>query len=313
MIMSLLPRLTAEHFTSGEHLAALQGCTRAAISKQIAQLLELGVLIEARPRHGYRYRYPYRWWTAEDAVALAQRLDIGATWLPEVDSTSEWLRRHQTEDVALQLAFTDFQQAGKGRRGRTWLSPPGRQFILSAGCRSLHAPGRWLGVALAIGVSVAMVLREAGWPVSLKWPNDLMLGDAKLGGILVEMDALAEGPSHVIVGLGLNEALLDEERQGLERAVAALHDEKRSYRREALLEEMVRAICNVLRTYPARGLAGYRDLWQQLDCLQGRQVRFQQAGDLHEGIADGIDEQGSLRVHTPSGVVACHSGEVVWQ
>lgn len=313
MILSLLHRLDADHYTSGEALATEQGCTRAAISKQIEQLREQGVLIESRSRHGYRFQHRYRWWSEQDIAPLSQRLAMPVYWLPSVDSTSEWLRRQPPGADGISLALTDFQLSGKGRRGRQWLTPPGRQFTFSLGCRAPHAPGRWLGVALAAGAALAQVLREQGWPVHLKWPNDLMLGEAKLGGILIEMDALAEGPSHLIVGVGMNEYLLPAERDALDRPVAGLQDLPVAYDRATLLAGMVLALREVLVHYPAQGLAAWRDAWQSLDCLQGRSVSFQQADVVHEGIAEGIDAQGSLMVRTSAGLVACHSGEVIWQ
>lgn len=313
MIHALLHRLDAHHYTSGESLAAEQGCTRAAISKQVEQLREHGVLIESRPRHGYRFSHPYRWWGEQDAAALSRRLAMPVVWLPSVDSTSEWLRRQSSRDDGLMLAITDFQLSGKGRRGRQWLTPPGRQLTFTLGCRAAHAPGRWLGVALAAGVALAQVLRRRGWPVSLKWPNDLMLGESKLGGILIEMDAMAEGPSHLLLGVGINESLLHDERAALDRPVAALQDAPITYERADLLADLVTSLQTVLQQYPETGLEAWRGAWQYLDCLQGKTVSFQQGDLVHDGVAEGIDAQGSLMVRTVHGVVACHSGEVVWR
>lgn len=311
MTAQLLQRLSADHYTSGEHLASLHHCTRAAISKQIEQLRAQGVLISSRSRLGYRLDYPYRWWSDADASALACSLPLQATCLPVVDSTSDWLRRLPASP-GLHLAFTDFQRGGKGRRGREWLSPPGRQLTFSLRCHSEQSPMRWLGVAMALGVRLAEVLIAQGWPVRLKWPNDIMLGSAKLAGILVEMDALAEGPCDVIVGVGLNEMLLPGERAHLARPVSALQDEAVSYDRFTLLADILRGLAEVLEHYPEQGLEGFREAWSCLDCLQGQSVRFEQGGRLHEGCAQGIDAQGSLLVQTPEGLVRCHSGEVNW-
>lgn len=313
MILTLLHRLDADHYTSGEALAIEQGCTRATISKQIEQLREQGVLIESKPRHGYRFQYHYRWWSEQDIVPLSRQLTMPVHWLPRVDSTSEWLRRQPPGADGISLAITDFQMAGKGRRGRQWLTPPGRQLTFSVGCRASYAPGRWLGVALAVGVALAQVLRARGWPVYLKWPNDLMLGEAKLGGILIEMDALAEGPSHLIVGVGMNECLLAAERDALDRPVAALQDLPVTYDRVVVLAELVTALREVLVHYPSQGLTAWHATWRSLDCLQGRTISFRQADIVYEGIAEGIDAQGSLMVRTTAGLVACHSGEVIWQ
>lgn len=312
MDFTLLSRLSSQHFVSGQELAEEAGCTRAAIAKRVAALREAGVLVEARSRHGYRLLHPYNWWSAQSLQARGARShEIHV--LPAIDSTNLWMRT-QLQGLspgAMLTAVTDFQRAGRGRRGRQWLSLPGRQITVSWGCCSASAPFVWLGAALAAGVEVAEVLRAQGWPVQLKWPNDLWLDGRKLGGILVEMDAMAEGPTRLVIGLGINEHVLPEEAASLEREVAALSDCTHSWDRHQLLlllDERVRAL---LQTFPVAGLSAWHARWSRLDALAGQAVRFEQDGVWHEGVAAGIDAQGALQVRLANGHLhACHAGEV---
>lgn len=316
MDLALLDRLTPDDHVSGEFLAGEFGCSRAAIAKRIDQLRAAGILVEARPRRGYRLAYPYRWWR-QDALAAAlgsAGAALSLSVLPETPSTNDWLGgRLATEPAGFRgMAVTDFQTGGKGRRGRSWLSPSGRQLTCSFGIVSAQAPLVWIGVALAVGVVVASVLRQQGWPVRLKWPNDLMLSEAKLGGILVEMDALAEGPSRIVIGLGINEHLRQEEACELAREVAALQpaEPNPAYDRQALLLAIAVGIDGLLDDFPATGLAPWLACWDELDMLRGRPVSYQHGDSWLPGVAQGVDAQGCLLVQTDAGLARCHSGEV---
>lgn len=308
---SLLLQLSAEHFVSGEQLAERAGCSRAAIAKRMEQLRAAGILIEARPRAGYRLAHAYDWWR-DDRLRALLPANLNVVVLPAVASTNDWARERLVDQPAgrVLLAVTDFQQGGKGRRGRSWLSPVGRQMTLTMGISAEQGPLAWIGVALAAGVELAETLREAGWPVVLKWPNDILLDGAKLAGILVELDAMAEGPSRIVIGMGLNEYLLPDERGMLDRPVAALHDRHVGYDRHQLLAAFAGRLARLLHEFPEVGLSRWLPRWQELDALRGCCVDFQRGSEWFHGVVVGIDAQGSLLLDTAEGRVSCHSGEV---
>ncbi|MEO6699265.1 MAG: biotin--[acetyl-CoA-carboxylase] ligase [Paraperlucidibaca sp.] len=314
MPLSLLPALSAEKPISGERLAEQFHCTRAAIAKRIAALKAMGVLINAIPRVGYQLAYNYTWWDQQRLASDLALLPSITQWhhLSRVDSTNAWMRKQISQAAIndVELAVTDFQFAGQGRRGREWMSLPGRQITASIGLVSAQGPIAWVGVAIAVGLSLASTLREYGWPIELKWPNDLWLDGAKLGGILVEMDAMAEGPSRLIIGFGINEALLGAEREQLARPVAALQDQAIRYDRHELFRALSSNVLQALTDFSRTGLVPWRLLWSQYDALVGRLVSFELQGEWREGIASGIDEQGALLIQTPREILRCHSGEV---
>lgn len=305
---ALLARLSHLHPVSGEALAQDFGCTRAAINKQIEQCREAGVLIEARPRQGYRYAHPYQWWVGERLQALLPAWAVHV--LPAVDSTNRWLFTALAGDAARVLAVSDFQSDGRGRRGRDWLSPPGRQIAVSWGISSGQRPQVWMGLALAVGVVLAEALRARGVPAQLKWPNDIEVDGAKLGGILVELEAVMDGPSRIVIGLGLNEALLPVEREALARPVTTLAEHLAGYDRHELLTGLSLAVEALVERYPDTGLAPWLARWSALDALAGRMVRFQRGEAWDDGVAQGVDAEGRLVVATAAGLVHCHSGEV---
>lgn len=309
MNKTLLSLLSSDAAVSGETLAAHFGCSRAAISKQMEALRNAGVLLHSRSRVGYQLGYSYQWWDAEQLGALFGSLPLQVNLLDSVSSTNTWLREQPAAAVC-QLAITDWQGAGRGRHEREWLSPPGRQLTFSVRRDVTEGPWPWQGLALAVGVEIAEAIEGLGIPVRLKWPNDLWLNGAKLGGILVELDAASDGPSSIIVGVGLNEFLTRAERDGLDRPVSDLSAYAASYTRLQLLYALIERLIRLLNEYAARGLEAWIDRWHRLDLLNGQEVRFELAGRQVTGIAQGIDAQGCLCVMTADGLQKCHSGEI---
>lgn len=309
MNKTLLARLSSDSPVSGEVLAAEFGCSRAAISKQIECLRNAGVLVLSRPRVGYQLGYAYRWWNTKSLQKQLAGLPLSVNLLESVSSTNTWLR-NRPPAVLYQLAITDWQHAGRGRHERDWVSPPGRQLAFSLRCDVKEGPWAWQGLALAVGVEVAEALKSRGIPVQLKWPNDLWLDGAKLGGILVELDAASDGPSSIIVGIGLNEFLTAHEKAALNRPVSDLAPYAEMYDRNDLLLTLLRRLIQLFSQYTETGLAAWLARWQRFDLLHGREVRFDLSGKQITGLAQGIDEQGCLCVLTANGLQKCHSGEI---
>ena len=175
---------------SGSALARDYGVTRAAVWKHIAALRRKGVEIRAEPGRGYALAQPLdlldthairSGLPASDAAGLAS---CEVAW--EIDSTNaELLRRHATAGVQVLLA--ESQTAGRGRRGRAWASPLAAHLYLSLQRRFDGGVAALSGLSIAVGVAAAEALRALGFAqVGLKWPNDLLAGDRKLGGILIE-------------------------------------------------------------------------------------------------------------------------------
>ena len=137
-----------------------------------------------------------------DVERLVARLDVHET----IDSTNQALLDAAPHAAGkLSIALAEYQSAGRGRRGRAWVAPFGGGLCFSAGWLFEEMPHDLAALTLATGVVVRRVLLEAtGLDVQLKWPNDLVWEDKKLGGILVELTAESQGPCYVVVGIGIN-------------------------------------------------------------------------------------------------------------
>lgn len=168
------------------------------------------------------------------------------------------------------------------------------------------------GLSLAIGVAVARALRRYGIDeVRLKWPNDVMVRGAKLGGILIEVQAEAGGPCQAIIGVGLNLLLPDDASARLGRAVTDVATVTGApVRKNELGGDMLNELLGLLRDYSGQRFAGVRQEWMSLDALKGASVRITGLATDLDGVAEGVDERGSLLLRTPDGVQHIQAGEV---
>ncbi|MBV8062746.1 MAG: biotin--[acetyl-CoA-carboxylase] ligase [Nevskia sp.] len=208
-LLRLIDALAAGEWRSGEALAAEAGVTRAALAKRVGHLREWGLEVEAEAGRGYRLAQPLQRLEADRIRALlpAQRALRGLEVLARTDSTNQRLLEADAAQDP-QVLFAELQTAGRGRRGRQWRSPFGANLYLSLAWSFPAWPPQLSALSLAVGVACARALRRAGLrAVRLKWPNDLRVGEAKLGGILIEQRGEAGGACRVVIGVGLNVAM----------------------------------------------------------------------------------------------------------
>lgn len=230
------------------------------------------------------------------AIAAAGAPDgIDVVTADVLDSTNQTL----LDDFAHRKAvLADHQTAARGRRGRRWDAPASAGLWLSFGYHFFVGPEKLSGLSLAVGLAVAEQL--PGEKIGLKWPNDLVFDDAKLGGVLIELAASASGGSRVVIGIGLNlwmpEGAMNTTEDALPRTDLArvCNDLPDRNRLAARLITAVDAACD---QYSVQGFAAFHHLWQRYDVLKGRLVRVELApGQWRLGRADGIDESARLKL-----------------
>ncbi|KQP47621.1 biotin--[acetyl-CoA-carboxylase] ligase [Pseudorhodoferax sp. Leaf274] len=241
-------------------------------------------------------------WPAEDIwEAVAPGLPgFTVEVLPQVDSTSnELMRRIRAGRPEPTLLVAERQTAGRGRMGRPWQAEVGSSLAVSLALPL--APADWSGLSLAVGVAVAGALHPA---LRLKWPNDLWFDDRKLGGILIETVA-ASGVRHAIIGIGLNIAARPAE--GLSTPPAALAELQPGWDAGQALRALALPLVQAVQRFEAEGFAPFRAAFEARDLLQGRLLRL---SDGTEGVGDGVDPDGALRVQTAAGLQRISSSEV---
>lgn len=310
----LLRALASGEPVSGAALAARIGVTRAAVWKHVDTLRKRGLPVDARPGLGYRLPWPT---CLLDAQVIGGRLgdEAGDTvevfW--ELDSTSSELARRQDHLADLSVVLAESQSAGRGRRGRTWLSPPGLNIYLSCLKRFEQGFAGLSGLSLAVGASVVQALEDVGVVgAGLKWPNDVLTADGKLAGILVELGGEYQGPCTAIVGVGVNVRLPQIVRDGIGQSAVDLATlcAGTPPDRNFLAARLITRLRQGLVRFEDDGFAAFADDFERLDRLRGKKLRLHGAHGDVEGVGAGVDVRGALRVRTDDGEVCMDSAEV---
>lgn len=252
------------------------------------------------------------------SLSRAVRHGLAVDIVASTGSTNADLRQRVSHgappDGPLLLA-AEVQTAGRGRAGRSWLAAPGDSLCFSLAWPLRGPVARLVGLPLAVGVAIAGMLREAGHPVTLKWPNDLLLGDDKLGGILVETVAQRAAATGevlwVVIGIGLNVHANPARDAGIGHRVAALGEGGGRIDRDALLASLADALAQAMAQFDMEGLTPFVERWQRWHAFAGLPVVIIDQGRLlHQGIARGIDASGCLLLETPEGMCAIAAGDV---
>lgn len=251
-------------------------------------------------------------------IPFDDRLRAEALALPHVEaraaatcgSTNAVLLEERPRHAVLLAA--DEQTAGRGRRGRRWLAPAGSGAMFSI-ARRMRCPASLLsGLSLAVGVSAARALRQLGATgVALKWPNDLLAGEGKLGGILVET-RLGSGEHLVVVGIGVNCRPVQALEARLRRRVAALDDlTPAPLPRNTVIRAVAAGTLACLEAFERHGLQAFAEDWRALHAHEGRrlQVRLDD-GRRVTGVAAGLAPGGALRLRTRAGIRDITAGRI---
>lgn len=306
---ALLRRLADGRFHSGTELADEFGISRTAVWKQIRELSLLGLEVAAVPGRGYRAVSPVE---LLDETAIRRALSpetasllAGLELHDHIDSTNTRLMRAPAGTATGTVCLAEAQGAGRGRMGRDWISPVGTNIYLSLLWR-FDDPSRIAGLSLAVGVAAVRALGSLGLGgVGLKWPNDLLWGESKLGGILLEVAGEAHGSCKVVIGLGLNRYLpesagsyIDQDWTDLSR-IAGSGAPPRNPLIAALLNELL----PMLRDYPERGLPPYLPDWHRHHRIQGREATVRQGGAEFRGRIADVTDEGLLVLESADGTL----------
>ncbi|BDU20137.1 biotin--[acetyl-CoA-carboxylase] ligase [Dyella sp. GSA-30] len=313
----VLTALATGEAISGATLAETAGVTRAAIWKQIETLRAKGVPIEARGASGYRLPWPLqmldeRTIRSQLPGTVASRLGaLEVHW--ELDSTSTELQRRLADAPDMSFVLAETQSAGRGRRGRSWLSPPGLNLYLSCLKRFDAGFAALSGLSLALGVVVLRALDSLGVAgAGLKWPNDLLSEQGKLGGILVELSGEYQGPCAAVIGIGLNLRLTDALRAqaGQPSDDLARLNGGTPPDRNRVAAALIHALVDGLAEFERDGFAGFAQAYRPYDLLLGKSLHLTGALGELDGIGAGVDARGALLLETSEGLRRVDSADV---
>jgi BirA family biotin operon repressor/biotin-[acetyl-CoA-carboxylase] ligase len=246
-------------------------------------------------------------------TTIAQALITDFEIFTEIDSTNTHLMaRAQRDSKSGCVCFSEFQTAGKGRRGRQWISPQG-QNICGSFLWRFNEPNNLNGLSLAIGVGVIRALKKQGVAnLGLKWANDIYSNGKKLGGILIEVTTHSNGSASAVIGFGLNLQLAPE----IEAITQPYTDLKNiapelKLNRNVLIASLLNELLPIAATFEKQGLNTYLNEWREVDCLADKNATLFVGSQQIQGIVQGINENGLLALKLENGQIQTFSsGEV---
>lgn len=304
----------SEGFISGEEISKSLKISRAGIWKHIQELRDDGYEIVAVPHLGYRLASaPDKLFPSEIQSNLHTKIFAKKIFHYEVVTS--------TMDIAFDLGLkgepegsiilAEGQQKGRGRMGRNWISPKGKGIYLSLILRPKLLPNEAAKLTLLSGVAVSEAIRKiTGLSCLIKWPNDILIRDKKVGGILTELSAETDQVKFVILGIGINvntrKALLPKEATSLKEEMGD------SVSRVELARQIIKEIEEFYLLFEREGFNPILKQWKHLSSTIGKRIKVTSLKEIIEGEAIGIDNHGALLVRKDSGFMAkVISGDVV--
>ncbi|WP_248732641.1 bifunctional biotin--[acetyl-CoA-carboxylase] ligase/biotin operon repressor BirA [Pseudomonas sp. MWU13-2517] len=308
-MLTLLELLKDGRFHSGEALGAALGISRSAVWKQLQHLeAELNLPIHKVRGRGYQLASPLAFLNAEEIAVNTGSMEWPVYISDSIDSTNaEALRLVDGGCVAPFLVLAEQQTAGRGRRGRKWVSPFAQNLYYSLVLRVDGGLRQLEGLSLVVGLAVMQALRESGvHRAALKWPNDVLVEDKKIAGILLELVGDPADICHVVLGIGINvnmQKAVEVDRQW----TSVQLETGSSIDRNQLVARLGLQLGGYLDRHKSHGFAALQEEWEQNHLWQGRAVCLIAGVNQIDGVVLGIDHQGALRLNV-DGVEKTYSG-----
>lgn len=292
--LKLIALLADGDFHLGEDLGESLGMSRSAINNHIQTIQgDWGLDVFTLPGKGYSLLNPIQLLEADRILKLLE--DKRVTVLPVVDSTNQYLLDRICQLQSGDACIAEYQHAGRGRRGRQWVSPFGTNLYLSMFWRLEQGQAAAIAISLVIGVVIAEVLQRLGAEdVRIKWPNDLYLQDRKLAGILVELTGKTADAAHLVMGAGINLAMCGSNTDTINQEWITLQEAGISIDRNELAATLINELRQSLKQFEHDGLTPFVARWHLLDNLINRPVKLMIGEQQIFGIARGINQQGAL-------------------
>ncbi|SHF57731.1 BirA family transcriptional regulator, biotin operon repressor / biotin-[acetyl-CoA-carboxylase] ligase [Modicisalibacter ilicicola DSM 19980] len=316
----LIRLLSDGDYHSGEQLGERFGVSRTAVWKQLKKLESQGIVLEAVRGRGYRLASPLELLDGPLIVGSLRRdsrRHLARLFVEEsLDSTNLFLRERFSQGAGhAEVCLAESQSAGRGRRGRQWLSGWGQGLTLSLGWRFEGGAAALEGLSLAIGVVMAQVLERHGLEIRLKWPNDVLMLTAegekrKLAGILLELTGDAEGPCEVVAGIGLNIVLPASLNGHLDQPAAAVTDQAPGVSRNGLAAELIGGVLELMADFEQTGFVVWQEAWNRRNAYSGQEVDVIQSTRRYTATDGGVDESGNLLVRQGSEELRLVGGEI---
>lgn len=305
--VKILDLLADGQFHSGTELGIALGMSRAAINKIIKSLQAQGIEIHSVTGKGYKIVSPQIPLSSNKIRQYLQTTGVvpeDIHVLDEIDSTNAYLLRlAQSSPVTGHVCFSESQQQGRGRRGKHWVASAYRNIIMSIAWQFQSGPAALGGLSLVAGVAVANALAELGIDqVKLKWPNDIILDEQKLGGLLIEIQGEASGPCLAVLGIGINVDMGNIESKeigqpwiDIKQVIDASCD------RNQLAAILIQHLLKSFTEFENKGFEAFREQWLKLHAYSNQDVKVIHGDCEHFGKISNIGNNGALFLRDEQG------------
>lgn len=312
-LYQLLKHLSDGQFHSGSELGDLLGLSRTSIWKALSHLQSLSVDPEIVKGKGYRIPGGLDLLDLNKISGLLSGrvndvCDLEA--LLSCSSTNDYIAA-EAKDFSVErykICLAEVQTSGRGRRGRTWISPFAKNIYMSVGFKINGGIEALSGLSLVVGLAMASSLSKLGvQDCCVKWPNDVLIGGKKICGVLIELQGEATTGWDIVCGVGLNVAMSVNDGQGIDQAWISLQDCQivdRNKMAAIMLEELIGA----LELFKIQGFSAFESAWKQYDYLFGKELIINPANI--QGYGMGVDAHGALMVDVEGEQIAINAGEV---
>ncbi|MGY1489915.1 bifunctional biotin--[acetyl-CoA-carboxylase] ligase/biotin operon repressor BirA [Methylobacillus pratensis] len=316
LVFPILRLLADGRFHSGEDIARQFSVTRASVWNAIQAAEALGIEIFSVRGRGYRLPEPLHLLN-EQAVMLAlgdQRARFKLALFDSIESTNSYLMQQAAIGAAHgTVAAALLQTRGRGRRGRSWQSAFGSSLTFSLLWRFQAGASALSGLSLAVGLALMRTLHQYGLcSAQLKWPNDILVRERKLAGILIELHGDMDGPSAAVIGIGLNLRLPAATRGQIDQPVTDMASHLPvEINPNDILGQLLNHLAQVLDEFEQSGFTAMREEWQSHHAFQGETVKLLfPDGREQYGHVEGIADDGVLLVRNEHGTQRFSSGEI---
>lgn len=289
---------------AGTNIAATLGISRTAVWKVIKRLKEYNLPIESK-HQGYHLNFPLILLDKKKIEDLLKDPRVTLEVFETIPSTSHYLR-NKTPLKSMSFCLAEHQSKGRGRLGRSWSSPFGRNIYCSFSYTFNKDISEMSGLSLVIGILIANALESLNPKLKplLKWPNDIYLNDQKVGGILIDLIAEAHGNCTAIISVGLNVNMKDVPLDGVDQPWCSLeHVLNEKLDRNVVIVRMVESILKGMDVFHEVGIEPFLPEWKRYDLLEGKKVSVSTGKETLSGISRGISLLGYLLLEHPSGDV----------
>jgi len=314
----LLKIISDGNFHSGEALAVKLGVSRAAIWKSIKSLQKNGLEVSAIPGKGYCLDNKFEPLLANEIQSMisrrAQKCCKDINVVLEIKSTNSYFldQLNQKKLIHGSVLLAEYQSDGRGRRNKKWLSPITSGICFSLGWRFEVMPINLGLLSLYMGLAIARALKSLGLKgIGLKWPNDVLVMNHKIGGILLDIRGESAGPLDVVIGVGVNYKLPKKEIVNIDQSIIDISNASKKYlSRNMIAASLISNIFEILNDLVIGSNSNLIKEWREYDCFFDQEAKLILANEEITGTLKGINDQGALLISVNGRLLSYNSGEV---